>query len=185
MSAIFRHGIRWAWIGQHQNPVAMVRVSSKRLRTPDVLDTAEFQALFAKLPDRERAMGTICATTGLRISEALGLKWGDIDFVTGLANVLRSVVDGSVGRCKTEVSQQPVPMDQLTLEELQAWRSVTPYALSEDWTRRLEGFNSMTPFPSVYNCSHEAGDSRGGARILRAAHQYEPFRFGSTIVAGA
>jgi DNA invertase Pin-like site-specific DNA recombinase len=38
-----------------------------------------------------RAMGTTCATTGLRISEALGLKWGDIDFITGLANVLRSV----------------------------------------------------------------------------------------------
>jgi integrase len=78
-------------------------------------------------------MGVLCATTGLRISETLGLKWEDIDFVTGQANVLRSVVDGAVGRCKTEVSQQPVPLDGLTLEELQSWRTVTHYAAPSDW----------------------------------------------------
>jgi integrase len=75
-------------------------------------------------------MGTICATTGLRISETLGLKWEDIDFIKGLANVMRSV-DTSV--LQRPIEQQPVPLDQLTLEELQVWRSVTPYALSGDW----------------------------------------------------
>ncbi len=39
-------------------------------------------------------MGTTCATTGLRVSEVLGLKWEDINFQTGQADVLRSVVDG-------------------------------------------------------------------------------------------
>ena len=51
-------------------------------------------------------MGMICATAGLRISETIGLKWDDIDFEKGQASVLRSVVDGEVGSCKTEVSQQ-------------------------------------------------------------------------------
>jgi integrase len=78
-------------------------------------------------------MGTICAKTGLRISEVLGLKWGDIDATTGQAGVLRSVVDGAVGRCKTETSQQPVPLDELTLGELQSWREVTMYAADSDW----------------------------------------------------
>jgi len=133
MSTVFRHGIRWGWLGQQENPISMVRVSSKRLRTPETLTAKEFITLFGRLPDRERAMGVLCATTGLRISETLGLKWEDIDFVTGQANVLRSVVDGAVGRCKTEVSQQPVPLDGLTLEELQSWRTVTPYAAPSDW----------------------------------------------------
>ncbi len=133
MSTVFRHGIRWGWIGQHENPIAMVRVSSKRLHTPETLTVEEFIALFRKLPHRERAMGTICATTGLRISETIGLKWGDIDFQTGQANVLRSVVDGAVGRCKTEVSQQPVPLDALTLDEIQSWRAFTMYASESDW----------------------------------------------------
>ncbi len=78
-------------------------------------------------------MGTTCATTGLRVSEVLGLKWEDINFQTGQADVLRSVVDGEAGRCKTEVSQQPVPLDEMTMGELQSWRKVTMYAADSDW----------------------------------------------------
>lgn len=76
MSAIFRHGIRWGWIGEHENPITTVRTSSKRLTVPETLTAEEFLTLYGRLPDRERAMVTICATTGLRISETLGLKWG-------------------------------------------------------------------------------------------------------------
>lgn len=133
MSSVFRHGIRWGWIGQNDNPIAMVRCSSKRLSKPETLTAEEFQLLFRKLPERERAMGIICATAGLRISETLGLKWEDIDFEKGQANVVRSVVDGEVGACKTEISQQPVPLDTLTLEELQSWRRITSYAENSDW----------------------------------------------------
>lgn len=145
MSAIFRHGIRWGWIGQQENPIAMVRVSSKRQRTPETLTVQEFLSLLDKLPDRERTMGTICATTGLRISETLGLKWEDIDFQTGQVNVLRSVVDGAVGRCKTEVSQQPVPLDDLTLSELQSWRSITMYSSGLDWVFASERLFGKMP----------------------------------------
>jgi len=133
MSAIFRHAIRWGWLGQHENPIAMVRVSAKRKRVPPVLTAAEFRALFAKLPDRERAMGAVCATTGLRISEVLGLKWSDIDFVQEIANVQRSFVSGSMGRCKSEVSQQEVPVDEIALGELAAWRTVCLYSKPDDW----------------------------------------------------
>jgi integrase len=133
MSTVFRHGIRWGWIGQNENPIVMVRCSAKRLTKPETLTADEFRELFSKLPSRERAMGIICATAGLRISETLGLKWEDIDFERGQANVLRSVVDGAVGCCKTEISQQPVPLDELTLTELQSWRQVTMYASGSDW----------------------------------------------------
>jgi integrase len=118
MSAVFRHAIRYGWLGQYENPIAMVRVSAKRKRVPTTLTNEEFRALMVELPDRERAIGVICATTGLRVSEVLGLKWEDIDFVSGTANVFRSVTDGHVEHCKTETSQQPVPLDELTRGEL-------------------------------------------------------------------
>ncbi len=133
MSAIFRHAIRWGWLGQQENPIAFVRVSSKRKRIPVVLTAEEFRALFAELPDRERTMGALCATTGLRISEVLGLKWEDLDFDQKTANVQRSFVDGSMGKCKSEVSQQAVPVDGIALEELAAWRSVCLYSKADDW----------------------------------------------------
>ena len=74
-------------------------------------------------------MGTICATCGLRIGEVLGLKWEDINFKDQTANVLRSFVDGSIGPCKTEVSQQPVPLDEIVLEGLKAWRLVCGFPM--------------------------------------------------------
>jgi integrase len=94
MSAIFRHGIRWGWIGEKENPITTVRTSSKRLSVPETLTAEEFLTLYGGLPDRERTMVMICATTGLRVSETTGLKWVDINFETGLADVQRSVVDG-------------------------------------------------------------------------------------------
>jgi integrase len=133
MSMIFRHAIRWGWVGQHENPIVMVRVSSRRKRVPVPLTGIEFRALFATLPQRERLLGMICATTGMRIGEVLGLKWEDIDFSQKTANVLRSFVDGSVGRCKTEVSSQPVPLDDIVIEEFLAWQGISPYASGDDW----------------------------------------------------
>jgi integrase len=143
LSMIFRHGIRWGWFTQ--NPVAMVRVSSKRLRRPDVLTAEEFRTLLAALPDRERLMGTICATTGLRICEVLGLKWEDIDFTTRLADVLRSYSDGAIGPCKTEISEQPVPLDDIVVEGLQEWLPVCGYPEPGDWVFASDRTFGKTP----------------------------------------
>lgn len=143
LSMIFRHGMRWGWLTQ--NPIAMVRVSSKRLRRPDVLTAEEFQALLAALPERERLMGTICATTGLRIGEVLGLKWEDIDFITHMAEVLRSYSDGAIGPCKTEISEQPVPLDEIVLEGLRAWHPVCGYPEPGDWVFASDRTLGKTP----------------------------------------
>lgn len=133
MSAVFRHAIRWGWLAQNENPIAMVRVSAKRKRIPAILTAKEFQDLFVVLPNREGTMGVVCATTGMRISEVLGLKWEDIDFEQKTANVRRSFVDGSMGNCKSEISQQVVPLDGIALEELAEWKSICLYSQSEDW----------------------------------------------------
>jgi hypothetical protein len=45
MSAVFRHAIRYRWLGQHENPIAMVRVSAKRKRIPETLTAEEFRAM--------------------------------------------------------------------------------------------------------------------------------------------
>ena len=60
------------------NPAAVVRVSEKRLRRPDILNAHELRTLLAALPGRERLLAVICTTTGMWIREALGLKWKPI-----------------------------------------------------------------------------------------------------------
>ena len=145
MSTIFRHAIRWGWLGQHENPIALVRCSSRRRRTPDTLTAEEFQALFHCLPSRERTLGILCATTGLRISEVLGLKWEDIDFEDKSMKVLRSYVDGGIGPCKSETSQQPVPLDEIAVEGLNEWRSLCAYGEDKDWAFASETLFGKRP----------------------------------------
>ena len=85
-----------------------------------------------ELPQKMRVIGIIAATTGLRISEVLGLKWMDIDWKALQMEVTRSVVDGIVGKCKTETSRRPVPIDEFTAGELITWKCATCYAAPED-----------------------------------------------------
>ena len=81
----------------------------------------------------------------VRISEVLGLKWMDIDWKTLQMDVTRSVVDGIVGKCKTETSRRPVPIDELTTAELLAWRKETCYAEPEDWVFASERVQGKMP----------------------------------------
>jgi integrase len=60
------------------------------------------------------------------------LKWQDIRFDISEADVLRSFSDGAIGPCKTEISQQPVPLNDIVLEELEAWHRVCGYPKPDD-----------------------------------------------------
>jgi integrase len=137
MSVLFNHAIRWEFTDR--NPItgltrgSGVRQSSKREKVPDILEVAEMQAIIAELQLRERVLLFLDMTTGLRRGELAGLKWQDIDFENMQIDVNRSVVSQVVGRCKTEASQKPVPMDGCTAQLLQSWLQTTPYRNPEDW----------------------------------------------------
>ena len=133
MSDVFQHGIRYGWLEAGKNPMLAVRQSAKRVRIPEPLEAEEFRALMAELPLMARTMGVIAATTGLRISEVLGLKWQDVDFEHLSLSVTRSVVDDVIGKCKTETSRKPVPLDSLAAIFLKEWRLSSCYATPEDW----------------------------------------------------
>ncbi len=82
---------------------------------------------------RERVLVFLAMATGLRQRELAGLQWRDIDFGKLLIDVNKSVVYQVVGRCKTEASKKPVPLDIHTAEDLLTWYRHTPYRSPEDW----------------------------------------------------
>jgi hypothetical protein len=114
------------------NPITMVRQSGKRMRTPDILEVHELVALFDQLSHRDRAMALLDTVTGLRRSELIGLKWLDVNFEDLELSVTRSVYRQRVGRCKTEISQKPVPLDPWVAEELLTWKLAAPYNQAKD-----------------------------------------------------
>lgn len=145
MSDVYQHAIRYGWLKNEENPLLAVRQSAKREQVPETMEAHEFRELMVLLPQKVRTMGIICATTGLRISEVLGLKWSDIDWKRLEMKVNRSIVYGRVGRCKTEVSRQPVPLDGLTAEELSKWRVECVYGEQSDWVFASEWSGGKMP----------------------------------------
>jgi len=136
MHAMFEHAIRYEFC--ERNPITQVRQSGKRERIPEILTVEEFGAILAELKPRERVLVLTDAGAGLRRSELMGLKWLDIDWNEHQANITRSIVHDvgkreRVGKCKTEVSGKPVPLDDFMLDELAAWRELTEYRQKEDW----------------------------------------------------
>lgn len=144
MHVIFAHAGRHEWIAT--NPMTLVRQSAKREKLPDVLELDELKKLLAELENPARALVFLTAATGLRVSEALGLKWSDVDFAAGEIRLSRAVVHQHVGDMKTEASQKPVPMDGALLDALQDWSRQAPYRQMGDWVFASPDMDGKQPY---------------------------------------
>ncbi|MGC2300076.1 MAG: tyrosine-type recombinase/integrase, partial [Acidobacteriaceae bacterium] len=130
-SVLFNHACRHELFDR--NPIRFVRQSAKRRRAPELLTGAEIKVLVENLPVREPTLVLLAASTGLGQEELFGLKWRDVDFDHGELNVIRSIVCGVEGRCKTESSQKPVPMHSQLAGLLMAWRGQCKFSRDDDW----------------------------------------------------
>lgn len=92
---------------------------------PRYLDAAEVERLLAELSDTFRPVAAVCAYAGLRASEALGLRWEDVDLDAGLLTVARKLDDDGTLRedVKTPGSRATVPILPVLIRELRAHRS--------------------------------------------------------------
>ena len=151
LSILFNHACRYEL--SDRNPIWFVRQGAKRRRAPDVLTAAEIKRWSTTYPCGSGRLSLLAASTGLRQSELFGLKWRDVDFQRGELYVIRSVVFGVVGRCKTESSQKPVPLHHLLGEAHLNWRRTCKFTGTVDWV-----FASRL---------HKGGRPYWGAAILR------------------
>jgi len=135
MHLVFKCAERWGIIELGKNPVSLVRVKngSKRLKRPRVLTVDEFFELLKHLGEPYRTMVLVAQCLGLRVSEILGLQWGDFNFENRSVLVQRSVVGGRVDDVKTEYSRDDVPLDPRLAEVLLQWHSASIFQRDEDW----------------------------------------------------
>jgi integrase len=144
MSAIFSHAMRYEWLGR--NPITLVRKSAKQERLPDVLTAEEIGALLGQLSGACRTAVLLAATTGLRVSELLALKWSDVDFAKGEIRPCRAIVDQVVGNLKTEASGKAVPMDPALASVLLDWRGHCPYNQDADFLFGSPDMDGQQPY---------------------------------------
>ena len=114
----------WGLIVIQRNPMELVKLkgTSKRLKRPQILTPEKFQELIAVLHEPHRTMVVVAMCTGLRVSEVLALRWEHIDFKAGVMLVQQGVVNGRIGKVKTEASNDDIPLDPAFAQILLDWK---------------------------------------------------------------
>jgi len=122
-------------IPRQRNPMELVTVKdgSKRSKKPSNLTVEEFRAFAERLNEPFQHLAKMCVLLGLRISEALALKWSDIDWLGSRISIRRAIVCQVVDDVKTTESGKPMPLASELLEVLKAWRSTSLYSAPNDW----------------------------------------------------
>jgi integrase len=123
------------YVPTQRNPMELVTIkgASKRTNKPRSLTVEEFQRFIAHLGEPFHAIALVCVCFGLRISEALALKWGDVDWLSGKLSVERGIVRQRVDDVKTETSHTAITITQTMLETLKTWKQTTQFSAQEDW----------------------------------------------------
>jgi integrase len=125
LSGLLRYGVKSGLLDR--NPVRDLdrddRPGVGRLTEPRYLTTDELSGLLARMSDTFRPVAAACALAGLRVSEALGLRWRDVDFNAGMLTISGQLgTDGSRVPTKTRASDATVPLLPALARELRAHR---------------------------------------------------------------
>ena len=114
MRQVFTWAMMWELLDINQNPMSLVRVKAgpdEEPKTKRILSPEEFQRLLPEIPEPFRTMVLVAGCLGLRVSEILGLQWGDIEWEKLEIRIQRAVVLGIVGKVKTPKSKSVMPLD--------------------------------------------------------------------------
>ncbi|MGA6985098.1 MAG: site-specific integrase [Terriglobales bacterium] len=118
-----------------RNPMELVTIrgASKRTGKPRSLTVDEFRGFVNHLGEPFHTIALVCVCFGLRISEALALKWCDVDWLNGKLTVERGIVRQRVDDVKTETSHKAITVTETMIETLKTWKQTTQFSAQEAW----------------------------------------------------
>lgn len=106
------HGLLTATLAEYRPGMVLRTTLPQKIRYEAAVPSVEdVKAILAALPGTEIELpATIAIWLGLRMSEVLGLRWGDIDLDKKVLHVRRAKVDEGVKTTKTYSSQRDLPL---------------------------------------------------------------------------
>jgi integrase len=126
------------WSGMldvNRNPISLVRNigATQRTRKARSLTVEQFHALLEELHEPFATMALLSVCLGLRISEALALKWSDVDWLNSKLRVQRGIVNQRIADVKTQGSARTFSLSAELLECLESWKRVSEFSEADDW----------------------------------------------------
>jgi integrase len=118
-----------------RNPISLVRNNgaTRRTRSPRSLTVEQFHALLKELHEPFATMALLSVCLGLRISEALALRWSDVDWLGSRLSIRRGIVERVVDDVKTEGSAKTFTLASELLDRLKSWEQLSQFSGAEDW----------------------------------------------------
>jgi integrase len=118
-----------------RNPISLVRNvgATRRTRKAPVLTVEQFHALLKELHEPFATMALLCVCLGLRISEAFGLRWGDVDWLQSRISIRRGMVMQHEDECKTKGSVKSFVLADDLLNRLKSWKQASQFGEASDW----------------------------------------------------
>jgi hypothetical protein len=118
-----------------RNPMSLVQNhgATRRVRKARSLTAEQFNALLKELHEPFATMALVCVCLGLRISEALALRWADVDWLGSRLSVQRAIVEQVVDNPKTEGSAKTFDLAGELLERLKWWKQRSEFSGADDW----------------------------------------------------
>jgi integrase len=107
-----------SWLAR--NPCSRVKLPKRtggRRVTRTVLTAGQVNAIAGKLKEPYATLVLFLAATGLRIGEALAIKW--TDFKDNVLHVTRRIYDGDVDAVKSKRSERKLPIDPILMERIE------------------------------------------------------------------
>jgi integrase len=121
---LFERAMLWDLMDVQRNPLELVKRkgTSRRMKKPQILTPEKFQELVSTLHEPYKTMVIVAMCTGMRVSEVLALRWEHIDFEAEAMLVQQGVVNGRIGKVKTEASNDYIPLDPEFAQILRGWK---------------------------------------------------------------
>jgi len=180
MNILFTYAMKWRLFPIGRNPMELVAIKGgiKRRSRPAILSQRQVALLLENIPeDYVRLFVILSMCLGLRLSEVLGLQWGDIDWKELQISVRRGIVHGRVGEVKTEYSEAQVPLDSELARLLRRWKSRAEFAAPVDWIFASPFSEGKSPyFPTAVRRKILAAAIRAGLSHLLKGEPTKIFR---------
>src|SRR5712692_2805932 len=117
LSSVLRTAVEWGYISE--NLAHGVRLPARQPKTAVFLPTPDQVAQILKqLPEPSYTLMLLLVGTGLRVGEAMGLRWEDIDLNRKNLTVRRDVWHGQVNSPKYAASERVIPLGPILAEHL-------------------------------------------------------------------
>jgi integrase len=174
------------------NPVVGVRIGRDLSRPTDeapeqpqakALSEAELRRLLVAVSPEWLPLAELLATTGLRISEASELRWGDVDFGRRRIKVQRRRRGADIDAPKSQYARRDVPVTPVVARRL--WSSRPPKAGDDTlvFTRDGKPIERTAAFRAVRSAAKRAGIGEWvGLHTLRHSYASVLFSRGCSAV---